>query len=876
MTCLWCFLFLVLVFWAVWPMPVLALVYSRFGECPRLGFLDGQGDHVLRRTMTRSRVDAAADEARADRFDAFLKQMSKERPGEVLRLDDESVAAVDVIPTGALSLDVALGVGGFPRGRIVELFGPFMSGKCLVKGTYVWTDAGLETVEELFERCGLKADATSRVTEVKDFDVRAVNEAGELEAIEALTHNYVRPTLKVCLDSGREVEATSNHPLRVLDSSGNIVWRRVGEMVPGDVVVSATFGAEESSGASHLNEDEAVLLGYLVAEGTMSERHLVQFTNFDPQVGREFSDVAERVLGFRPCNPVEGSYAISRTSVRTVLADQYGLDYVTAAGKTVPHVVRTAGAKAQAAFLSALYEGDGWTRHGPSVGLTSASETLARQVQLLLYGLGIPASFSSKFNATYQRDYYNVLVGPGAFHRFCEVVGFRSARRAAQVEVHDRKTCGWTNFENIPNLVGPLNVLRDAVGGDRDFDRIVSNVTHGSLDCTRAVLAQVFAWCEGRHLNGTARRVVAQLTELAESRYTFERVVSVSDAGLQPTFDLVLPATHSFLANGVVSHNTSVALSAAAQCQSMGGKVGFVDAEHSLNKELALAMGVDPHELVLFQPSSGEEAIDMVEKMVASGAFDMVIVDSVAAMVPQAEIDAEIDQQHMALHARLMSKFMRRVAGPVSDQNVCLVLINQVRVNLGAYGAPDTTTGGKAIPFFSSVRVEVRSSPSKKIERGSGQNKEVIGQTVTCTVKKNKMAAPFRVATFDLIFGQGIASEGSLLEVCRQLGLITNAGAFFTDVTTGERIGQGQEAVKLRLEADPEMAQRLTAAVYEELDRRRHPVAEPDSDPAELSALREAAAVAAGFESVDAAVEAGFEFPAELADVAGEADSSDD
>lgn len=259
-----------------------------------------------------------------------------------------------------------------------------------------------------------------------------------------------------------------------------------------------------------------------------------------------------------------------------------------------------------------------------------------------------------------------------------------------------------------------------------------------------------------------------------------------------------------------MSGKTSLALSVAAECQRRGGLVGFVDAEHALNLQHAIDMGVDPHTMVLYQPSSGEDGIAMVEKMIESKGFDMVIVDSVAALVPQAEIDADVESQQMGLHARLMSKFMRRITDPVSRTDTMLVLINQVRTNLGAYGAPEISTGGKAIKYYASVRIEVRSAASKKIER----NKVIVGQTCVATVKKNKVGPPHRVAEYDLIFGEGIQAGGSLLEVCEQLGLIVRAGASYTDTTTGERIEVGKEKVKERLNSDDELRERLVAAVY--------------------------------------------------------------
>ncbi len=303
-------------------------------------------------------------------------------------------------------------------------------------------------------------------------------------------------------------------------------------------------------------------------------------------------------------------------------------------------------------------------------------------------------------------------------------------------------------------------------------------------------------------------------------------VLRLSDEGMHGDFDVIPTGALSLdvalgaggfpkgkiveLFGPEMSGKTSLALSVAAQCQAQGGNIGFVDAEHSLSAKHAVDFGLDLDRVVIFQPNSGEKGIEMVEKMIASDSFDMVIVDSVAAMVPQAEIDAEVDQQHMALHARLMSKFMRRIAAPVAEHHVCLVLINQIRTDLGAYGTPAVTPGGKAIKFYSSVRVEVRSANSKKITVG----KNVVGQTCVATVKKNKIGPPHKVAEYDLIFGEGIDSEGCLVAAAEATGVLTRAGASYTIVATGERLAVGKANAGQRLSEEPELAAELTEAVY--------------------------------------------------------------
>lgn len=323
--------------------------------------------------------------------------------GAVMRLGDDVRPPIEVIPTGSIALDVALGIGGLPRGRVVEIYGPESSGKCLTADTYVWTEHGLETIAELFERAGQAASCTSRVTDVRELGLRVINERGELETVAALTHNNRKPVKRLTLRSGRSISATHNHPLRVINERGSIVWRRIDEIEVGDILVSALFGAEEAAAGDGLSEDEAVFLGYLVAEGSLgtSTRNAVRFTNWDPEVAAEWTALAESLFGATVRHYDGKEHAIFDTKLRQRLADDYGLAFTNAPGKTVPHVVRSAGAKAQRAFLSALFEGDGWIDPTSTVGLGTASKVLAEQVQLMLYGLGIPATLQTAFNQTY-------------------------------------------------------------------------------------------------------------------------------------------------------------------------------------------------------------------------------------------------------------------------------------------------------------------------------------------------------------------------------------------------------------------------------------------------------------------------------------------
>lgn len=275
------------------------------------------------------------------------------------------------------------------------------------------------------------------------------------------------------------------------------------------------------------------------------------------------------------------------------------------------------------------------------------------------------------------------------------------------------------------------------------------------------------------------------------------------------------------------SGKTTLTLHVIAEAQKRGGVTAFVDAEHALNVELAERIGVDLEHLLISQPDTGEEALEITDTLVRSGASDVVVVDSVAALVPRAELEGEMGDSHMGLQARLMSQAMRKLSGSVSRSNTCLIFTNQIRMKIGMmFGNPETTSGGNALKFYSSVRMDIRRIGSIK----DGQN--VIGNRVKVRVVKNKMAAPFKEAEFDLMFGEGISREGSLIDMAELHGIINKSGTWFS--YDGDRLGQGRENVKRFLKENPEIATRIEQEV-------RQAVALPvNGTPSEQQAAAEA------------------------------------
>ncbi len=266
------------------------------------------------------------------------------------------------------------------------------------------------------------------------------------------------------------------------------------------------------------------------------------------------------------------------------------------------------------------------------------------------------------------------------------------------------------------------------------------------------------------------------------------------------------------------SGKTTLALHILAEAQKMGGEVAFVDAEHALDPVYAAALGVDTDNMLVSQPDTGEQALEITDALVRSGAVDAVVVDSVAALVPKQEIEGEMGDTFVGLQARLMSQALRKLAGTIAKTNCVVIFINQLRMKIGVmYGNPETTTGGNALKFYSSVRLDVRRTESIK----EGGN--VIGNKTRVKVVKNKVAPPFREAYFDIMYGQGISKWGELVDLAVEMDIVQKSGSWFS--MGDERIGQGKDSVKTYLQSNPDVAEEVEAKVRENLMKATAPKA---------------------------------------------------
>jgi len=273
------------------------------------------------------------------------------------------------------------------------------------------------------------------------------------------------------------------------------------------------------------------------------------------------------------------------------------------------------------------------------------------------------------------------------------------------------------------------------------------------------------------------------------------------------------------------SGKTTLALSTVAECQKMGGVAAFIDAEHALDPVYAKKLGVDTENLLISQPDYGEQALEITDKLVHSGAVDIIVVDSVAALVPKEELDGNMGDKNMALQARLMSQALRKLSGSISKSSCLVIFINQLRSSMAMYGAPETTTGGKALKFYSSVRIDIRRTETIT------EAKEAVANKVKCKVVKNKVAPPFKIAEFTMVFGEGIDHTGEILDIAVNMDIIKKSGSWFS--YNGERIGQGKDAVKKYFADHKDLAEEIEGLVRSNSEKAtldEEEVIDPDGD----------------------------------------------
>ncbi len=332
--------------------------------------------------------------------------------------------------------------------------------------------------------------------------------------------------------------------------------------------------------------------------------------------------------------------------------------------------------------------------------------------------------------------------------------------------------------------------------------------------------------------NAAKEKALNQALEQIQKQYGKGAIMKLGDAGPVTNLEVISTGSLSLdLATGVggypkgriieiygpeSSGKTTLTLHAIAEAQKNGGQAAFIDAEHALDPVYAKNLGVNVDELLVSQPDTGEQALEICEMLARSGALDIIVIDSVAALVPKAEIQGEMGDSHVGLQARLMSQALRKIAGAVNKSNTCVIFINQLREKIGImFGNPETTTGGRALKFYASMRLDVRRVETIK------KGEDMLGNRTRVKIVKNKVAPPFKKAEFDIMYGTGISLPGDILDTATDIGIIEKAGSWYS--YNGERIGQGRENVKTYLEEHPDVLEDVRARVMKHFEDSKQP-----------------------------------------------------
>ncbi len=330
--------------------------------------------------------------------------------------------------------------------------------------------------------------------------------------------------------------------------------------------------------------------------------------------------------------------------------------------------------------------------------------------------------------------------------------------------------------------------------------------------------------------NSAKEKALQQALDQIQKQYGKGAIMKLGDDSAMGSMDAISTGSISLdLATGIggypkgriieiygpeSSGKTTLTLHAIAEAQKMGGKAAFIDAEHALDPIYAKNLGVNIDELLVSQPDTGEQALEICEVLARSGALDIIVIDSVAALVPKAEIQGDMGDSHVGLHARLMSQALRKIAGAVNKSNTCVIFINQLRMKIGVmFGNPETTTGGNALKFYASMRLDVRRIETIK------KGEEMLGNRTRVKIVKNKVAPPFKKAEFDIMYGTGISLAGDLLDTAVEYGIVEKAGSWYS--YNGERIGQGRENVKDYLEVNYDVLDSIRGKLIETFDQSR-------------------------------------------------------
>lgn len=707
--------------------------------------------------------------------------------------------------------------GGLPFGRMLEMFGDSSTGKCLTGDTTLLTERGMLTISELYRLEGFLPTCVQKDVE---HSVGLINENGEIEQTSHFVWNGRRKFKRIKLKSGGEIEATHKHPIRVITERGEIAWRFASEIKIGDHL--PTMRGTMQFGKEELSEDEAKLIGYIVADGSCNNKNRVSLSNSDDEVESEFKRITDDLFDksavtYFHKNGTTRDHTINSEVARKTLETKYGIKLTRAAGKEVPIIVRMANKDAQVMFLRSYFELECSIESGVGIEVTSASKKLLDQIRLMLLNIGITSSVNKKVAKNYpDNDYFRLNLSGANYDRYMTEIGFETTARIAMCGER-KSTIERTCADSVPNIHHAVIALYDSLSVTNRETNLLATSARSGNGLGYNLLEKIIETFSDQRTPFNSHLFTLIESHL-NSRFFFDRVIEIEDDE-GPTFDVVMPKTHSFWSNGVISHNTALATQWMINAQKMGGVAIFVDWEKSFDVDMAVSMGLNVERpyWIYCRPRTWEEgnmtatkACQLIRKskVISDDAPIIAVFDSIAAAIPKSSDGKEIDELTMndtSALSRVTSTTLKTQAQYAGDFNATFLYLNQTREKIGVmFGDKVGTPGGKAMEFYSTARLRLSRS---KVVKTVGKEKEMVGQDITINCIKSKLTAPFKKCTLRLSFDEdtGMASFNTCLSLVEYLidkGTIEKEGTRY--VWEGGKFFKDQLAEKITASGDYE------------------------------------------------------------------------
>jgi len=648
------------------------------------------------------------------KINSLIKDLEKEYgEGSAYLLNSAKATKADVIPTGALTVDVASGIGGIARSRITEVVGPESNGKCLTSNMLINTKFGILTVKEIFEKNGLKC---SNMEKVSEYHEPLYNMNHKIEETSHFTWNGNRKVMDIFLENGMLLSSTGNHKWFSISKEGLLLWEKSKNLHTGDYLAFKLKSSTYNYKRTEKNE-EFYNLGY----------------NFNDK------DIPKNIRLEIPSN----KYAF----IHGIL-DRYGK-------------IKKFSKYNMFTFKYKHYE-------------------VVRKLQAMLHHEGIMCTIEKKITTS------KLIIKHEFFVKYINIFN-KDKIKFIKNNIMERF---------VPNMDRILYIIANNIHIKNNKNAKEFNIKNYlktiSTSITYTNLKKFVKRVKSNYsLNGISKLLIIYLENIIKNNYVFIKVKdSNSSNGNRYTFDVVMPKTHSFLVGNCISHNTTLCLSIIAQAQKKGINCAFIDAEHALDPEWCQKIGINLSKLLVSQPDNGEQAINIIEKILESNEFGLIIVDSVTGLVPKAIIEGDATDNFIGIHARLMSQSLKKLTGLVNKSNCALVFTNQLREKIGSYVPMQIPTGGKALKYYASMRLDVRKSGDYEKD-----GTDIIGMPIKVKFIKNKMAAPFRIATFNIMFDDKSKSYGvdeieCIFNAAVASSIIDKKGSWFA--YNNENIGQGK------------------------------------------------------------------------------------